>query len=59
MDPMQLINPASELTARKVIAVDFIARHDYIDFLEKNPYIEVISVVSHGGAIVLTYKEAF
>lgn len=59
MDPLELLKPPTQLTARKVIAVDFIARHDYIAFLEKNPYIEVISVISHGGAILLTYKEAF
>jgi hypothetical protein len=63
-DPASFLNKGeprfvgpSGLDARKVMVEYFNGPGHYQEWMEKNPYIEVISVIDHNYSIVLTYKE--
>jgi hypothetical protein len=71
-DPMSFVKDAEEVygnppkfvspsmpSARKVMAEYFSSVSRYQEWLEKNPYIEVIAVNDYRDYIVLTYKEPF
>lgn len=58
MDPREFLTPSMP-SARRNKVVYFDGAAYYQDWIDENPYVEIISVVSHSSNIVITYKEPF
>jgi hypothetical protein len=58
MDPLELLKPSMP-PARKLLVETFVFAHGYESFIDRNPYIEPISLIVFDGKLVLTYKEPF